>query len=73
MPTVAGFRIENITGSQALNKGYLTGGEYLSHVNWVRAKFEERKNITFVYINGVYKGMATKRTKIVDIIEKFNK
>jgi len=71
MPTIGGVKIENLTALQAHQRGYLTLADTTTHVNWVLQNIEERSNKTLVYINGQYKGMATTRTKLSDIIFKF--
>lgn len=73
MPTVNGLKIEVLTAKRALNLGYLTYGEYISHVTWVKAKIEEREYKRFVYINGEYVGMCSKYNKLHEIIDKFVK
>lgn len=71
MPTFNNHYIEKITVEQAEKKGYLTRDEGNTHRLWVNAKYEERKNKRFIYIDGVYCGMAEKNEPIHKICDRF--
>ena len=71
MPKVGTNQIENLTHFQAVKKGYLTAGEALAHIAWIKENCTESHNNTFVYVNGEYKGVAKKNTSLFEIIEKF--
>lgn len=72
MPTYNGNYIERLTVEQAEKRGYLTRAEANTHRVWVNGNYAERKNKCFVYINGVYSGMAEKNEPIYSICDRFN-
>lgn len=67
-----GNHIENLFPLEAVKRGYLSAADGCASMEWVNEKPDVRRLATIVYVNGEYKGVATKRTKWHEIIEKFN-
>ena len=70
MAKVGNNIILNLSPSAAYCRGFLLLPEYQSHQEFIRQN-PNRSNTTFVYLNGVYLGVATKQTPLFKIIEKF--
>lgn len=71
MPHVGNHIVENLRPFKALSKGYLTSAEYMTQYDWEQANFEDRHSVTFVYVDGEYKGVSRTWEKLSSIIEKF--
>lgn len=66
-----GKTIENLTPTEALNRGYFMPEQARVSNEWIEAKIEIRHSDTIVYVNGVYKGVAKSTTPLFKIVEKF--